>query len=523
MDVLRKLPIGVQDFENLRSEGFIYIDKTRYIYDLAHYGKAYFLSRPRRFGKSLLLSTMRAYFEGKRNLFRGLKIEELEGDGDDAWIQYPVFYFDLNKKNFKRETALEEVLDDHLRMWEKEYGDEYAASPLEERFQHLIEMAVEQTGRNAVVLVDEYDKPLLETMDVSELEEHNKDVFKGFFSTLKSYDHYLKFVFLTGVTKFSKVSIFSDLNQLEDISLDEGYSCICGITQAELEADLMPEVEAMAEHNGLNVEECLDKLGKMYDGYHFYQFAEGVYNPFSLINALKKKAFGSYWFSTGTPTFLLGRLRAVGFDPQKFTDGSLYADESVLSDYRADDPDPVPLLYQTGYLTIKGYDGEFMSYELGYPNNEVRYGFLKSLAPVYLNQNEVSPLDVRSFVQDVRNARLESLHERLTAILAGIPYPDDAKLVEQDFEVAVYLVFSLMGQYVKTEVHSAKGRADCIVETDSYIYIFEFKRDGSAEEALAQIAAQGYALPYAADERKLFKIGVNFDSEKRTITEWRVG
>ena len=218
----------------------------------------------------------------------------------------------------------------------------------------------------------------------------------------------------------------------------------------------------------------------------------------------------------------MSKLRAVDFDPQKFTNGSLYADESVLSDYRADNPDPVPLLYQTGYLTITGYDGEFMSYELGYPNNEVRYGFLKSLAPMYLNQNEVGPLDVRSFVQDVRNARLESLHERLTAILAGIPYPSDAKLVEQNFEVAVYLIFSLMGQYVKTEVHSAKGRADCIVETDDYIYIFEFKRDGSAEEALAQIETQGYALPYVADKRKLFKIGVNFDSEKRTIAEWRV-
>ena len=346
---IRKLPIGIQDFEDLRRNGYVYIDKTEYIYNLVHYGKPYFLSRPRRFGKSLLLSTMRAYFEGKKELFAGLKIEELEGDDPEAWQEYPVFYFDFNKDNYQEKFYLEAVLDRHLEKWEEKYGDKYKNGTLAYRFQHLIELAVEQTGRNAVVLVDEYDKPLLEVMHNSELEENNKALFKGFFSTLKSYDHYLKFVFLTGVTKFSKVSIFSDLNQLEDISIDENNAEICGITEAEMKAALMPEIKAMAEKNKISVDECLAKLQEMYDGYHFYQDSEGVYNPFSLINALKKKAFGAYWFETGTPTFLVDRLKNMNFDVKKFTDGSLYAKEAVLKDYRDDNPDPVPLLYQSGY------------------------------------------------------------------------------------------------------------------------------------------------------------------------------
>ena len=524
MENIRKLPIGVQDFEKLREEGFLYVDKTEYIYQLVRTGSAYFLSRPRRFGKSLLLSTMRAYFEGKRELFRGLKIEELEGDGDDAWIQYPVFYFDLNKDNYLREGALEDVLASHLAAWEEIYGDKYSQGSLAARFQHLIEMAVKQTGRNAVVLVDEYDKPLLETMDVSEQEEHNKNVFKGFFSTLKSYDHYLKFVFVTGVTKFSKVSIFSDLNQLRDISSNRDHANICGISEEEIRQCLMPEVETMAHDQEIDVGECLDRLKQMYDGYRFHWRSEGVYNPLSLLSALADREFDNYWFSTGTPTFLVNKILSENYDLSRFTDGTLYAKEASLKDYRVDDTDPVPLLFQTGYLTIKGYDRKYRSYELGYPNDEVKYSFIESLAKQQLSKDSASgPLDIRSFCSDIENGTPEALENRFRAVFSRLPYTTDERPLEQNFQNVIYIVFMLMGQYVKTEVHSAKGRADCIVETDSYIYIFEFKRDGSAEEALAQIATQGYALPYAADERKLFKIGVNFDSEKRTITEWRVG
>ena len=519
----RKLPIGIQDFESLRRDGYLYVDKTRYIYELVHNGKPYFLSRPRRFGKSLLLSTMRAYFEGKRELFEGLEIEALESDDPDAWQPYPVFYFDFNKDNFTRESALEDVLEDHLRQWELIYGRDTEDNSLASRFQHLIVKSAEQTGRNAVVLVDEYDKPLLETITDGSLEEHNKAVFKGFFSTLKSYDHYLKFVFLTGVTKFSKVSIFSDLNQLNDISLDLDYSGICGITESEMKENFMPEIEAMAKAGALSAEACLNTLKKMYDGYHFHQSAQGVYNPFSLISSLSKKEFGMYWFSTGTPTFLIDKLKESGFDAKQFSTDDYYEEESSLTDYRMDNENPVPLFYQTGYLTIKGYDEEFRSYALGYPNEEVRYGFLKSLAPYYLCAEKTSrPLDVRNFVKDIRRGDTDSLRDRFTALFARLPYPSDEKVVEQNFQNVIYIVFMLLGQFVVTEWHSAKGRADCVVETDDYVYLFEFKRDKSAGEALKQIEDSGYAKPYAADQRTLLKVGVNFNSSERTIDGWEV-
>ena len=519
----RKLPIGIQDFEDIRKGQYIYVDKTEYVYNLVHMGKPYFLSRPRRFGKSLFLSTLRCYFEGKKELFKGLKIEELEKNNVDSWQKYPVFYFDFNKDEYKRAVALEDVLIVHLERWESEYDVDPGDHSLAARFQELIVKAVETTGRNAVVLVDEYDKPLLEVGD-SERLEHNKAVFKGFFSTLKSYDRYLKFVFLTGVTKFSKVSIFSDLNQLNDISLDTAYGGICGITQSELESTFEPEIEELAKAQDLDREECLDELKKMYDGYHFSHNAEGVYNPFSLINSFSKKEFGMYWFATGTPTFLIEKLKASNFDAKSFTKDDYYEEESSLTDYRIESTNPIPLFYQTGYLTIKGYDKEFRSYALGYPNDEVKYGFLKSLAPYYLcAEEDPNPLDVRSFVLDIRKGNTDALKDRFTALFARIPYPSDDKLIENNFQNVIYIVFMLLGQYTKAEVHSSKGRADCIVETENYIYIFEFKRDKTAEEALKQIEDMGYDKPYAADKRQLIKIGVNFDSKERTVSGWMVG
>ena len=519
---IRKLPIGIQDFANLRREGYLYIDKTEYIYHLVHEGKPYFLSRPRRFGKSLFLSTLRYYFEGRRELFQGLRIEELEKDNADAWQEYPVFYIDFNKTNFRADAALEEVLDEHLRGWESIYGDENKAMPMPERFRYLIRKACEKTGKQVVVLVDEYDKPLLEGGNTERI-EHNKAVFKGFFSTLKSYDGYLKFVFLTGVTKFSKVSIFSDLNQLRDISLSAEYAQICGISEKELKKYFAPEIEAMALEQEQSVEECLKKLKKMYDGYHFHQKAEGVYNPFSLLNALQEKEFGMYWFSTGTPTFLIDKLKESGFDAKRITEGKLYADANILTDYRYDNPNPVPLFYQTGYLTIKGYDEKYRSYCLDYPNDEVRYGFMKSLAPMFLqNESSPDPLDIRSFGIDIENGDTNSLRDRFTALFARLPYPSEEKVVEQNFQNVIYIVFMLLGQFVVTEWHSAKGRADCVVETDDYIYLFEFKRDKSASEALRQIEDSGYEKPYAADRRTLLKIGVNFNSSERTMDGWEV-
>ncbi len=521
-NTIRKLPIGIQDFISLRKDGYLYVDKTEYIFELVHGGKPYFLSRPRRFGKSLFLSTLRAYFEGKKELFDGLKIAELERNNEDAWLEYPVFYIDFNKKNYKEDNALENVLDEHVRAWEEIYGDQESDRSLDERFRHVIERAVERTGKNAVVLVDEYDKPLLEGAN-DEMVEHNKAVFKGFFSTLKSYDRYLKFVFVTGVTKFGKVSIFSDLNQLNDISLDYKYSGICGITETELESCFKPEIESMADNNQMAKEECLTELKKMYDGYHFHQNGDGVYNPFSLLSAFDKKEFGMYWFSTGTPTFLIEKLKESEFDVKKITEGELYANANVLTDYRYDNPNPVPLFYQTGYLTIRGYDKKYMSYQLDYPNDEVRYGFLNSLAPMFLkDEKSANPLDIRSFGMDIEKGKTDSLRDRFTALFARLPYPNDGKIVEQNFQNVIYIVFMLLGQYAVTEIHSAKGRADCIVETEDYIYIFEFKRDSTADEAIKQIDDMGYAKPYAADKRKLIRIGANFDSKERNLDGWKV-
>lgn len=520
----RRLPIGVQSFERLREDGFLYVDKTEYIWKLLHGGKQYFLSRPRRFGKSLFLSTLRAYWEGKRELFTGLHIEQLEKDNQATWEPYPVFYFDFNGKNYQETNALEEVLHKHLSSWEQDYGIENSDQPLSARFQDLLKSACERTGRRCVVLVDEYDKPLLEVLQKPEQEEHNKAVFKGFFGTLKSYDEYLQFVLFTGVTKFSKVSIFSDLNQLMDISPDLDYAAVCGITEEELKENLQPEIRRTAEAQHISEEECLSVLKQTYDGYHFHPKGEGVYNPFSLLNALQKKEFGYYWFETGTPTFLVKRLREVGFDVRKFTDRTLYAGPRELSDYRGDNPDPLPLLYQTGYLTIVDYDARRQRYTLGFPNEEVKYGLLECLMPEYTsNATPGNGLDIYTLDEFVESGKLEEIRAFFTALFESIPYPPAGKSFEHDFQTVIYLVFSLLGKFVLCESHSSRGRADCVLKTDKYIYLFEFKLDDTAENALKQIEEKGYALSYAADPRQLFKIGIGFSSSSRTLTDWKLG
>ena len=518
---MSKLPIGVQDFEKLREGGFIYVDKTKSIYDLVASGIPYFLSRPRRFGKSLLLSTMKCYFEGRRDLFDELDIIGLEDNSKEPWVSHPVFYFDFNQDNYTVNGSIENVLDRHLSMWESEYGNPGRAETLAGRFQYLIRKAVEKTGRRAVVLVDEYDKSLLESTRNKDLLEHNRAVFKGFFSTLKSYDHYLKFVFLTGVTKFSKVSIFSDLNHLVDISLDDRYSSICGITEDELEKNFKPEIEDMAAKLGVGQDECLSRLREAYDGYHFSEDSKGVYNPYSLLNALSSKKIRYYWFETGTPTILIEKLKKTGFDPKRFTEGGIRARETQLTDYGAENEDPIPLFYQTGYLTIRGFNPKYRSYTLGYPNNEVKYAMLESLESYFLKEEDgKGPLYIENFCEDLENNDLDSLRDRFVSLFARLPYGQGEDYLERDFQNVIYIVFMLMGQFVQTEVHNAKGRADAVVCTEKNIFIFEFKRDGSALDALQQIETHAYAAPYAADPREIVKVGVNFDSEKRNITEW---
>lgn len=518
----RTLPVGIQSFEKIIENHNLYVDKTEFVYRLVHTNIPYFLSRPRRFGKSLLLSTMKAYWEGKKELFEGLGIMTLEQDNNDAWQPYPVFYFDFNGKNYQDKNALETVLDGSLREWEAEYNVAPGNS-LEDRFRKLLKAASAQTGRGCVVLVDEYDKPLLETMDNNDLVEHNKAVFKGFFSTLKSADDCIRFIFITGVTKFSKVSIFSDLNQLRDISMSMDYAEICGITETEMREVFGPEIEALADEQDLTYGECLEKLKQVYDGYHFHQNGKGVYNPFSLLNALADREFDSYWFETGTPSFLVKRLKEINFDARKLTDGTLYATKRMLKDYRDDNTDPIPLLYQTGYLTLTDYDAGKSAYTLGFPNDEVKYGFLDSLMPMYAgNVGAGSGKDILALTEYVESGDLDNIRRVFEALFAGIPYPTNEVSFEHDFQSVFYITLTLLGQYVHCEQHTANGRIDCVLETKQFVYLFEFKRDDSAEAALKQINDMHYAGLYAADPRKLYKIGVSFNSETRRLEDWKV-
>ena len=518
------MPIGIQDFQKLREDGFVYVDKTELVYKLVQNSCPYFLSRPRRFGKSLLVTTLEAYFKGRKELFEGLAIMNDEKE----WAEYPVLKFSLAGGEFTSGDGLRTALNKALKGFEDAYGlPQGDAGDLPGRFKDALGNAKKKMGRRVAVLVDEYDNPLLKAFGENpEQEKANRDLFKSFFAVLKDCDGDTRFVLFTGVTKFSKMSIFSDLNQLQDISMNDGFAGICGITQDELERDFSPEIDALAQENGMTREECLARLKKQYDGYHFTEKSPDIYNPFSLINAFNEKKIESYWFESGTPTFLVRRLKAMNFNPKSLSDGSLYTTKSAVKDYRPDNPDIVPLLYQSGYLTIKAYDDRRKRLTLGYPNDEVKYGFTASLAPEYLHSpGGRTGADIFAIDDAVEDGDMDLLREQFTALFARLPYVSgsiDDTMLERDFQNVIFLTFLLLGQFVQVEQHSAKGRADCIVETDKYVYIFEFKRDGSADEALAQIEAAGYAAPYSADSRTLVKIGAVFSSEQKNISEWKV-
>ena len=513
-----KLPIGIQGFTGLRNDGYLYVDKTEYIYKAVHGGKQYFLSRPRRFGKSLLLSAFRAYWEGKKDLFRGLAIERLEQNNPEAWESVPVFYLDLNRGDY-RSTSLEQVLENQLRDWEAIYGERFQDRALGERFQKLLEMAAEKTGHRCVILVDEYDKPLLDVIDNAEMESRNRQVFKGFFSALKSCDEYIRFVFVAGVTKFSKVSIFSDLNNFTDISMDPRYVEICGITEREIHDHIDSEVEELAMANDLTKEECFAQLKDYYDGYHFRQNSVGLYNPFSLLNTLSSKVFSDYWFETGTPTFLVEILKKTNYNLNNITRERVTGD--VLGNISDMYVNPIPVIYQSGYLTIKGYDKRFESYHLGFPNREVEKGFVKYLSRSYSRLGIDNSFSIDNFVLELEAGKVESFMRRLEALFADNDYRVQGNQ-ELYFQNVLYVFFKLLGFYVEVERPTSDGRMDMIVKTADYIFIFEFKLDKSADEALQQIEDKGYALPYAADPRRLYKIGVNFSSERRCIGEWKI-
>ena len=518
-----KYPIGIQSFDRLIEDGFVYVDKTDMIYSLVKEGMIYFLSRPRRFGKSLLVSTLKNYFLGRKELFKDLKIDSLENE----WKVYPVFHMDFNGGNFTCKGALNAMIDDYISGWEKLYDISGVDKEvgLGVRFRHVLSKAHEVSGRRAVVLVDEYDKPILDVLDVDkDLEEEHRNILKGFYSVFKSADEHLQFVFLTGVTKFSQVSVFSGFNQPFDISMHSKYETLCGISQEELDVIFHEPITDMSKTYGCSYEEMRSMLKSQYDGYHFSKRMTDVYNPFSLLNAFATLDISDYWFKSGTPTYLIRLLSHTNENMNEIT-GKYYSAEEFI-DYKANIEQPLPMIYQSGYLTIKDFDIEDNTFLLEYPNKEVKRGFLTMIASSYFNIGE-TPSWIRSAVSNLKKGNIEDFRIGLTSFLASIPYTMRRKENEREreryFHYTFYLIMRLIGVYtVYTEKVQSHGRVDCIVETPGYIYIFEFKLDGSADEAMRQIEEKGYAREYESDNRKLYKIGAVFSSETGTIEGWRI-
>lgn len=513
----KKYPIGIQDFEKLRKEGYCYIDKTSSVYDLVQKGSYYFLSRPRRFGKSLLISTIEAYFKGKRDLFKGLAIERLEKE----WKRHPILHLDLNIEKYDTESSLEDILNLNLSKWEDLYDRNNAERSLSLRFAGIVRRAAEKTGERVVILVDEYDKPLLQAIGNPVLQDRYRNTLKAFYGVLKTMDAHIRFAMLTGVTKFGKVSVFSDLNNLQDISMDERYADICGISEAELSENFSDDIRNLAEANGQSLEEACIALKERYDGYHFNPWTPyGLYNPFSLLNTFAKNRYGSYWFETGTPTYLVEMLKRHRYNLYKMANEKVTA--RILDSIDTSSTNPIPVIYQSGYLTIKGYIPEPQIFELGFPNKEVEQGFMDFLLPYYTPvQDTESGFAIWSFVEDVKTGNIDGFMKRLQAFLSGCPY-EMAKDIELHYQNVLFIVFRLAGLYTQVEYHTSYGRIDLVLQTKAYVYVMEFKLDGSAEEAMKQIEEKQYALPFAGDRRKVYKIGVNFSSETRNIERWVV-
>lgn len=516
----RIYPIGIQNFESLRKDGYVYVDKTALVYKLVTTGRYYFLSRPRRFGKSLLISTLEAYFQGKRELFKGLAIEQLEKD----WMVRPVFHLDLNIGKYDTPESLDDMLEKNLSEWESLYGAKESERTFALRFAGVIKRAAEQTGHRVAILVDEYDKPMLQAIGNAELQREFRNTLKPFYGVLKTMDGYIKLGFLTGVTKFGKVSVFSDLNNLKDISMRRDYIDICGITDEELHRYFDEDLHTLADTQGVDYETACREMQKRYDGYHFNFNTVGIYNPFSLLNTFDAMSFGSYWFATGTPSYLVYLLKKHNYRLEDIE--GVEVTEDVLDSIDSEGTNPIPVIYQSGYLTIKGYDSEFKLYTLGYPNREVEEGFLKYLLPFYTDMSEAEgPFEIRKFVEEVRKGDVDGFFHRLQSFFADAPYEvivgqAPQRNVELFFQNVLFIVFKMMGFYTQVEYHTNRGRVDLVLKTDKYIYVMEFKQDASAEEALAQINDKDYAVSFVSDGRELIKIGVNFSSEMRNIEKW---
>ena len=510
-------PIGIQDFEKIRKEGYVYVDKTELVYKMAQRGGYYFLSRPRRFGKSLLVSTMEAYFSGKKDLFEGLAIASLEKD----WLPYPVLRFDLSGEDYSQADSLVSVLSRQLRHWEEILGVSDIADTPSSRFKEIIDAAFAKSGRPVVILIDEYDKPIVDNLGDDALSDVFRRQLQAFYSVMKAKDKYIKFGFLTGVTKIGKLSVFSDLNNLKDISLDSRYSDICGISEPNLKKYFKDSIIALAETNNLSVDECYGRLARMYDGYHFSEEAEGMYNPFSVLNTLDTQKFKEYWIETGTPSFLVEVMKQTDYDVTRIA--SEEADSTLLTDIDTVFQNPLPLLYQSGYLTITGYDDNTGIYTLGFPNLEVKHGFLSFLLNYYTTAKGSGNLLIRQMSNDLVSGNPELFMKRMEAFFARQNYQIQGD-AEKDFQYAMSIILQLLGErvFVQTENTTSEGRIDILVEVSRFVYIIEIKINDTAESALQQIDERNYARKYSDDERKIYKIGVRFSTETRSIDRWIV-
>ena len=546
-----RYPIGIQTFRDIVEGDYLYIDKTGFVHDLAENYKYVFLSRPRRFGKSLLSSTIHSYFAGDAELFKGLKAGELKKE----WTKHPVFHFDMSTAKHLNEEQLLRTISYKLEEYEITFGkDDYLSEDdIHARFERLTKVAVEQTGEKAVIIIDEYDAPLLDVMNDQERLIPMRQIMRNFYSPVKSLDPYLRFVFITGINKFAQLSIFSELNNLQNISMMPKYSAICGISQSEIETQMQEPVKRMAESLGISYEETLEELKHNYDGYHFSGRSEDIYNPFSLIKSLDAQDFGSYWFDTGTPTYLLERLKNSEID-ETTLDSMPMIPESDFDVSPEISDNVLPVLYQTGYLTIKDYDRALHLYTLGYPNKEVKIGFTQGLLAQYKNKSTTGSGFVAKFFVAMYKHDIDAALTLMQSYLAGIPYDLENKS-EKHFQTIIYLIFSLLGYYTQAEVKSAVGRADAVCRTKDRVYVFEFKVDGSAEEALRQIDEKGYLIPYrlegterceatsaaepaeatrrdasagstsgigSASGKRLVKVGVNISTQTRTIESWKI-
>ena len=522
-----KYPIGIQDFAQIIQDGYVYVDKTDLVYKLATEGKIYFLSRPRRFGKSLLISTLKYYFQGRKDLFKGLAIDKLE----KQWAEYPVFHISFSNGNFTDGKILRQILEDYVAEMETVYGRNPNANTIGGRFASVLKAAHKKTGRRAVVLIDEYDKPLLDVIDLDlqvtdsegnrmRIEDYNRNLLKGFYSLFKDADEDLQFVMLTGVTKFSQVSVFSGFNQPDDISMNRRYESLCGITKEELLTVFDSSIRELADDLGISHEETVERLKKKYDGYHFGRKMVDIFNPFSILNCFNTLELRNFWFSSGTPTYLV-RLLAHSNENINELVGRYY-DVSQFIEYRADIEQPLPMIYQSGYLTIKDVHIEDNTYLLDFPNEEVRNGFISTLASRYFTNTSQSVSWIMDVTDCLRKGDTERFENLMTALLSSTTYrfqhKQDKMECERYFQYTFYLIVKMLGFYsAVAEKETSEGRIDCVVECPSYVYIIEFKLNASAEAALRQIEDKGYAKPYSSDSRKVIALGINFSSEKGTI------